>query len=439
MNVTPRSGLHTSVSEPRPGHEPQALETRPPQKPHQWDPYPPPEETPPGDTIACNLLTISYCAPNNTYEQSMPHSNCKPSNPQPPPVPWVAHPNSQGQPPNQRHSYESEQWSKPRIPYQEMLPPEPHPQPSGPPSWSGYPVDHATPRTPHSNQYYEEMYEKPPSNPSELDEYGYGEPAEGGPGDIGTSHSQHVNGPSSVVPGPHHSTGYPPKVNPHPDLNEPQLHNMPRNVPIPNTRHPRSVYGTHEVSSIHLQTPHPISQVGPNLLSRPLSITQPPPNPYRHGSQSYHSRAQPVDYVPPHRPNPQVNSLASLPPPHYPGNVSYAQQPNAPTNAQFPARDIRYYAHGGNRHQLPSGNGYPPTQSNGYPPTQDRGSITNHDPPQWEGHQNPRYPHSNTSELLMTLMANGNRRVTVVHHIEIKIPLIVACTNLVSSSPGTPS
>ena len=143
-----------------------------------------------------------------------------------------------------------------------------------------------------------------------------------------------------MVPGPHHSTGYLPNVNPHPDLNEPQLHNMPCNVPIPKPHHPRSVYGTHEVSSIHLQTPHPISQVGPDLLSRPLSITQPPPNPYRHGSQSYRSHVQPVDYVPPHRPNPQVNSLASLPPPHYPGNVSYAQQPNAPTNAQFPAPDI---------------------------------------------------------------------------------------------------
>ena len=97
MNVTPRSGPHMSISEPRPGHKPQALEPRPPRKPHQWDPYPPPEETPPGDTIERNLLTISYCAPNNTYEQSMPRSNCKPSNLQPPPVPWVAHPNSQGQ------------------------------------------------------------------------------------------------------------------------------------------------------------------------------------------------------------------------------------------------------------------------------------------------------------------------------------------------------
>ena len=87
MNVTPRSQPHTSVSEPRPGHKPQALEPRPPQKPHQWDPYPPPEETPPGDTIERNLLTISYCAPNNTYEQSMSHHNRKPGSPEPPSVP----------------------------------------------------------------------------------------------------------------------------------------------------------------------------------------------------------------------------------------------------------------------------------------------------------------------------------------------------------------
>ena len=132
---------------------------------------------------------------------------------------------------------------------------------------SGYPLDHATPRTPHLTQYYKEMYEEPPPNPSELDEIGYGDPAEGGPGDIGTSHSQHVNGPSSVVPGPHHSTGYLPNVNPHPDLNEPQLHNIPHNVPIPNPRHPRSAYGTQEVSSIHLQPPHHIPQVGLDLLS----------------------------------------------------------------------------------------------------------------------------------------------------------------------------
>ena len=137
MNVTPQSGPHTLVSEPRPGHEPQDPEPRPPRRPHQWDPYPPPEETPPGDATECNLLTISYCAPNNTYEQSMPHSNCKPGNLQPPPVHQVAHPNSQGQPPNQRHSYEPEQWSKPRMPYQEVLPPEPPPRPSGPPSSSG--------------------------------------------------------------------------------------------------------------------------------------------------------------------------------------------------------------------------------------------------------------------------------------------------------------
>ena len=158
MNVTPQSQSHTSVSEPRPGHKPQDPEPIPPQKPHQWDPYPPPEETPPGDTIEHNLLTISYCAPNNTYEQSMPHPNCTPSNLQPPPVHRVAHPNSQGQPPNQRHSHEPEQWSKPRMPYQEVLPPEPHPQPSGPLSSSGYPVDLATPHTPHSTQYYKEMY-----------------------------------------------------------------------------------------------------------------------------------------------------------------------------------------------------------------------------------------------------------------------------------------
>ena len=98
MNVTPQSGPHTSVSEPRPGHKPQDPEPRPPQRPHQWDPCPPPEETPPGDTIECNLLTISYCAPNNTYDQSMPHHDCKPSNLQPPPVHRVAHPHFQGWP-----------------------------------------------------------------------------------------------------------------------------------------------------------------------------------------------------------------------------------------------------------------------------------------------------------------------------------------------------
>ena len=38
--------------------------------------------------------------------------------------------------------------------------------------------------------------------------------------------------------------------------------------------------------------------------------------------------------------------------------------------------------------------------------------------------------------LLMTLMVNGNRRVTMLHHIKIKIPHIAACTNLISSSPG---
>ena len=94
-----------------------------------------------------------------------------------------------------------------------------------------------------------------------------------------------------------------------------------------------SAYGTHEMSSIRPPLPHPISQAGPNLLSQPLLITQPPPNPYGH---AYHPHAQPVDHVPPHRPNPQVNSLAS----HDPGNVSYPQQPNVPTNAQLPAWDI---------------------------------------------------------------------------------------------------
>ena len=141
------------------------------------------------------------------------------------------------------------------MPYQEVLPPEPpepHPWPSGPPSSSGYPLDHATPHPPHSTQYYKELYEEPPPNPSELDECGYGDPAEGGPGDIGASHSQHVNIPSSVVPSPHHSTGYLPNVNPRqstgyaPDPNEHQLHNMPRNVPISNSNHPRSAYDTHE-------------------------------------------------------------------------------------------------------------------------------------------------------------------------------------------------
>ena len=153
------------------------------------------------------------------------------------------------------------------MPYQEVLPPESHPQPSGPASSSGYPVDHATPHTPHSTQYYKKLYEEPPPNPSELDEYGYGDPAEGGPNDIGNSHSQHVNGPSSVVPGPHHSTGYLHNVNPcqstgyGPDPSEPRLHNVPCNEPIPNPYHPRSAYGTHEVSSIHLQPPHPLSLI----------------------------------------------------------------------------------------------------------------------------------------------------------------------------------
>ena len=274
-------------------------------------------------------------------------------------------------------------------------PPEPHPQPSGPPSSSGYPVDHVTPHTPCSTQYYEELYEEPLPNPSELDEYGYGDPAKGGPNGIGNSPSQHVNSPSSVVPGPHHSTGYLPSANLGqstgytPDPNEPRSHNVPHNMPISNPYHPRSTYGTHMVSSIHLQPLRPISQAGPNLLSQPLSITQPPPNQYGHGSQSYSSHAQPVDYVPPTRPNPQVNSLAYPPPAHYPGNVSYPQQCNAPTNAQFPARDI-YYADGGTQHQPPQGNGYPPPWNHG--------NIPYYDPPQWEGHQNPTYPRSNASE-----------------------------------------
>ena len=228
------------------------------------------------------------------------------------------------------------------MPYQEELPPEPpdsHPQPSGPPSSSGYPVEHTTPHTPCSTQYYEELYEEPSLNPSELDEYGYGDPAEGGPGDIRASHSQHVNSPSSGVPGPHHSTGYLSTVKPSqstgyaPDPNELRLQNVPHNVPIPNPYCPRSAYGTHEVSSIHPQPPHPISQAGPNLLSQPLSRTLPPPNPNGNHNHSYYPHAQPVDYVPQNRLNPQVNSLAYPPLAHYPGNVSYPQQRNAPNNA----------------------------------------------------------------------------------------------------------
>ena len=355
----------------------------------------------------------------------MPHSNCKPGNPQPPPVPQVAHPNSQGWPPNQGHSYEPEQWPKPRMPYQEVLPPEPHPQPSGPPSLSGYPVDNITPHTLHSTQYYEELYEEPPPNRSEQDEYGYGDPAKGGPNDIGNSDSQHVNGPSSVVPGPHYSTGYLPNANPHqstgyqPDPNEPRSHNMLHNVPIPNPPEEWSTwsaYGTHEVSSIHPHLPHP------------LSITQPQPNPYGHGSQSYHPHAQPIDHVPPDRSNPQVNSLAYPPPPHYPGNGSYPQQ-GAQPNAQFPARDIQYYADGGTQHQPPQGNGYPPPRDNGNTP--------NYDFPSGRTTKIPGILALMPVNLLMTLVVNGSRRITMVHHIKITILHIVAPTNLISSSPMT--
>ena len=43
--------------------------------------------------------------------------------------------------------------------------------------------------------------------------------------------------------------------------------------------------------------------------------------------------------------------------------------------------------------------------------------------------------------LLVTWMVNGKRRVIMVHHVEIKIkiPHIVACTNLIQSSPRTPN
>ena len=55
-------------------------------------PYPPPEETPLGDTIEHNLSTISKCAPNDHYTRSMP----RPSRYYPPPAPRVALP----EPPN---------------------------------------------------------------------------------------------------------------------------------------------------------------------------------------------------------------------------------------------------------------------------------------------------------------------------------------------------
>ena len=51
-------------------------------------PYPPPEETPQGDTTERNLSTISKCAPNDQYTMSMP---C-PSRYYPPPVPRVTQP-----------------------------------------------------------------------------------------------------------------------------------------------------------------------------------------------------------------------------------------------------------------------------------------------------------------------------------------------------------
>ena len=114
------------------------------------------------------------------------------------------------------------------MPYKEVVPPEPHPQPSGPPSSSGFPVDHATPCTPSSTQYYEEPYEEPPSNPSDQDEYGYGNPAEGGPNGIGNS--PHAHSPLSIVPDPHHSTGYLPNANPRQSTGYPLIQMSPGHI-----------------------------------------------------------------------------------------------------------------------------------------------------------------------------------------------------------------
>ena len=90
----------------------------------------------------------------------------------------------------------------------------------------------------------------------------------------------------------------------------------------------------------------------------------------------------------------QVSMLiAYLLPTHYPGNMPYPDQGaqlNAPTNAQFPVRDMQYYADGGIQYQPPQGGGYPPPQ--------DHGNTANYDLPQWKGHQSSRYPRSNASE-----------------------------------------
>ena len=74
----------------------------------------------------------------------------------------------------------------------------------------------------------------------------------------------------------------------------------------------------------------------------------------------------------------------------------------------------------------------------GYPPTRDRGNTTMI-PPSGRVAKIPGILILMPVNLLMTLLVNGNRRVTMVHHVEIKIPNIMACTNLISSSPGTPS
>ena len=92
---------HQNIQQP--GTRPPTTAPAPPAAPHQRPvaaneqtpgrlnpryPYPPPEETPQGDTIKRNLSTISKCAPSDQYTMSMPH----PSRYYPPPVSRVTQP-----------------------------------------------------------------------------------------------------------------------------------------------------------------------------------------------------------------------------------------------------------------------------------------------------------------------------------------------------------
>ena len=179
------------------------------------------------------------------------------------------------------------------------------------------------------------------------------------------------------------------------------------------------------MSSIHALPPHPVP-----LHSQPLSTTHHLPDPYEQAAQSYHHPAQHVDYMP-H----QVSMLiAYQPPPHYPGNMPYPEQGaqlNAPTSAQFPARDMRYYVDGGTQYQPPQGFGHPPPQ--------DHSNTPNYDPPSGRDTKVPGILALMPVNILMTMMVNGSRRITMEHHIKIAIPHIVPHTKLISCSPVTVS